>query len=182
MKLFPTILCCALLLVSCQKLLLEEEEGGQGNSVGTFPQGTGAGTEQFPFSVRDVMDGRAQAADGTVWVIGYAVGAAYRTLSTADFSPSVPYATNLLLSADSLCTDVARCIPVELSSSKSKAQFALPNNPSGYRQCVMLEGIPQTYYKENGLRKVSAGRWLYGFDLSNVSGDPQEWEVDSIFW
>ncbi len=172
----------ALLLGSCQRLALDEEPGSGTGGQASLPTGTGLGTEGCPFTVGDVIDGTASEQGGTVWVVGYAVGAAYRTLAAADFSPHVTVASNILLSADSLCSDVTRCIPVELSTSKWQTLLSLPSNPDGYRQCVLVQGTPATYYKTSGLRKVCAGRWLYGWDLSSVSRDPQEWDTDSISW
>lgn len=179
----PAILLATaiLLLASCQKTLLDDEPGSTGTGSVALPQGTGAGTEQCPYSVTDLLQGRVPTDNGAVWVAGYAVGATYRTLSAADFSPTVPYAGNVLLSADSLCHDASLCIPVELASSKWQTLFGLPHNPQGYRQCLLVQGVPMTYYKHNGLRRVSAGRWLYGFDLGSVSRNPEEWDIDSIF-
>lgn len=171
-----------LLLASCQKALLDDAPGSPGISTKALPQGTGAGTEHCPYTVTDVLTGHVRADSGAVWVAGYAVGSTYRTLSAADFSPSTPYAGNVLLSADSLCRDASRCIPVELASTKWQTLLALPHNPQGYRQCLLVQGVPMTYYKHNGLRRVSAGRWLYGFDLGSVSHDPEEWVIDSISW
>lgn len=176
------LLCLVLLLPSCQKMTLDEEPEGEAGHLSQPPSGTGLGTEKCPFTVGDVLSGTASHAGKPVWVAGYAVGAAYRTLAAADFSASTAYSSNILLSADSLCTDASRCIPVELSTAKWQNLLSLPANPSGYRQCVLVQGTPSTYYKTSGLRKVCAGRWLYGFDLSSVSHDPEEWDTDTISW
>lgn len=176
------LLCLCALLASCQKMTLDEEPGGGAGEPARLPVGTGLGTEDCPFTVGDVLAGVVSPQGRPVWVAGYAVGAAYRTLATCDFSPSPAYSSNILLSSDSLCTDASRCVPVELSTQKWKTLLSLPANPAGYRQCVMVQGTPATYYKTSGLRKVCAGRWLYGFDLSGVSRDPQEWQADTISW
>ncbi|MGN0233446.1 MAG: DUF6359 domain-containing protein [Bacteroidaceae bacterium] len=163
--------------------MLEEEDADGGESpVYVLPMGTGQGTQEYPFTVRDVLDGMVAGVSGQVWVIGYAVGSAYRSLDNASFSLEDASSTSLLLSGDSLCSDVTCCVPVELSSSKWKSLLSLPSNPNGFRQCVLLMGVPATYYRTSGLRSLSEGRWLYGFDISSISQDPQEWEKDSISW
>ena len=160
---------------------LEEETGGSSGTSCATPVGFGEGTAERPFTVADVQQGRAAASQAPVWVIGYAVGSAYRSLDNATFSPSAASSSSLLLSADSACTQVSRCIPVELGSVKWQRQFALSQYPAGFRQCVMLRGVPSKYYNKNGLRSLSAGRWFLGLDLSCVSRDPQEWETDTIY-
>lgn len=179
-KLTASLLCLVLLLPSCQQMSLEEETGGSGGTSCATPVGFGEGTAERPFTVADVQKGRAVASQAQVWVIGYAVGSAYRSLDNATFSPSAASSSSLLLSADSACTQVSRCIPVELGSVKWQRQFALSQQPAGFRQCVMLRGVPSKYYNKNGLRSLSAGRWFLGLDLSCVSRDPQEWETDTI--
>lgn len=179
-KLTVSILCLVLLLPSCQQMSLEEETGGSSGTSCASPVGFGEGTAERPFTVGDVMKGKAAQSQSQVWVIGYAVGSAYRSLDKATFSPSSASSSSLLLSADSACTQVSRCIPVELGSAKWQNQFALSRQPAGFRQCVMLRGVPSKYYNKNGLRSLSAGRWFLGLDLSCVSRDPQEWEADTI--
>ena len=176
------MVCMALPFSSCQKQILEDEEDGGETPAHVFPRGTGEGTFEFPFTVRDVQEGNASNALGAVWVIGYAVGSAYRSLDNASFTLENASHTSLLLSADSLCIDVSRCIPVELSTAKWQSLFSLPSNPSGLHQCVMLMGVPSLYYRKNGLRSLSEGQWLYGFDISSISREPQEWDEVIIFW
>ncbi|MGN1255962.1 MAG: DUF6359 domain-containing protein [Bacteroidaceae bacterium] len=176
------MLSIALLSSSCQKQVLEDEDDGRESPAHVFPRGTGEGTFEFPFTVKDVQEGTAAGASGQVWVIGYVVGSAYRSLDNASFSLENASSSSLLLSSDSLCTDVTHCIPVELSSTKWQSQFALPSNPSGYHQCVMFMGTPALYYRKNGLRSLSEGHWLYGFDISSISREPQEWEYTIISW
>lgn len=185
----PRRIKCAVLILSmvlsfssCQKQVLEDEEDGGESPAYVFPRGTGVGTFEYPFTIKDVLEGTAAGASGQVWVIGYAVGSAYRSLDNASFVLENASSTSLLLSSDSLCTDVTHCIPVELSSTKWQSMFALPSNPGGYHQCVMFMGRPALYYRKNGLRSLSEGHWLYGFDISSISREPQEWEYNIIFW
>lgn len=141
-------------------------------------QGTGLGTVAFPYSVADIRKG-ASAAEGDVWVIGYVVGTAPSSMAAATFLASATNQSNILLSSDSLCTDTARCIPVELTSTKMRQQFALPNNRARFRKCVMLCGTPGVYLRNRrGLRNTSAGLWLDNFDISEVA--PQEWGIITL--
>ena len=86
-KLTVSILCLVLLLTSCQQMSLEEETGGSSGTSCASPVGFGEGTAERPFTVGDVMKGKAAQSQSQVWVIGYAVGSAYRSLDKATFSP-----------------------------------------------------------------------------------------------
>lgn len=165
-----------LLLACCQKVELTPEPGQdteEGKPASTADiRGTGLGTQAYPFTPTDIRNG---AKGGEVWVIGYVVGTAPRAMTAATFDASSTNQSNILLSEDSLCTDTARCIPVELSSSKIRQQFALPGNAGHFRHTVMLCGTPSVYLYRRGLRNVSTGLWLDGFDLSSIA--PEQWET-----
>ena len=164
----------ACLLACCQKVDLTGDAAvisgsGDADSEVTASQicGTGLGTTQYPYTVSDVRS-MALSMD-TVWVMGYLVGTAPRSLKNAEFQRDASNLSNILLSSDSLCADTALCIPVELSSTRLKTQFALPNNRQHFRQCLLVRGIPATYLYRKGLRGVCAGLWLDGFDISGVA-------------
>jgi hypothetical protein len=100
-------------------------------------------------------------------------------MSNATFLSESQNQTNILLSSDSLCTDTARCIPVELSSDKWRKALSLPTNTLHFRKCLLVQGIPSRYlYNRKGLRNVSAGLWLDGFDIASVA--PQDWNTIEI--
>lgn len=171
-----SLLLLCLLFAACQKVDLtvepeDEEKASASEEVGSII-GTGEGSSRCPYTVTDIRSLELSASDA-VWVIGYMVGTAPRAMSNAVLSADADNQSNILLAADSLCTDPERCIPVELSSAKNKASFSLPKNTAHFRKCLLLKGIPSTYLYRKGLRSVSAGLWLDGFDISSVA--PTEW-------
>ena len=164
-------------LTACQEYDFSEEEGE--DEEWSVPIGTGEGTKVRPFTVSSLLR-TAHSSEEECWVIGYVVGATYQTMEMADFSSSTTYTRNILLSNDSLCTDIDACLPVELSSTSLQKKYALPHHPDGFHQCVMLLGTPATYFKKNGLRNIHAGHWLYGFDLRTILPKPEEWQKETI--
>lgn len=171
-----SLLLLCLLFACCQKIDLtvdpEKSETATDSEQAESIIGTGEGTRQCPYSVTDIRTSELSGSEA-VWVIGYMVGTAPRSMSNADFSSDAENQSNILLSSDSLCTDIALCIPVELSTAKNKTSFSLPTNVEHFRQCLILKGIPSNYLYSKGLRNVSAGLWLDGFDISSVA--PTEW-------
>lgn len=177
-----SLLLLCLLLACCQKLDPTVEPGAaeaadaEGQDVAIA--GTGEGTRACPYTVTDVRSLPLAGSDA-VWVIGYMVGTAPTSMNNASFSASALNQSNILLSSDSLCTDTARCIPVELSSTKWKKSLSLPLNVHHFRKCLLLKGVPSRYlYNRKGLRNVSAGLWMDGFDIASVA--PQEWGIITL--
>lgn len=173
------LLC--LLLAGCQKvdLITEPDSNGTGEASAQTVTivGTGEGTMERPFTVSDIRSA-SLSGDEAVWVIGYLAGTARRTMSDAEFSIEASNQSNILLSSDSLCADTARCIPVELTSDKWRKNLSLPTNTIHFHKCLLVKGVPSTYLNRKGLRSVSAGLWMDGFDITTVA--PQEWEHESI--
>ena len=171
-----SLLLCCLLLACCQKTDLTVKPDGVGAAREATRAvrlvGTGEGTRDCPYTIADFC-ALELSADEPVWVVGYVVGTAPRSMGNAVFSADADNGSNILLSSDSLCTDIARCIPVELSTAGSKASFSLPANAGHFRKCLLIEGVPSTYLYTKGLRRVSAGLWLDGFDISSV--EPTVW-------
>ena len=142
-----------------------------------LPVVTGEGTMESPFTVTDVQTLQL-AADEPVWVVGYMGGTAYRSMGNAEFNAEARNNSNILLAADSLCSDAEKCIPVELNSSKLKSAYSLPSNPQRLHHCLLLRGVPSTYLHRKGLREVSAGLWMNGFDVAKVA--PEPWGIISL--
>lgn len=171
-------LLVVLLFSACQKIeIFDDTEQQTGQNEDQHPKvvrllGTGKGTAEMPLSVTDFMN---SDVDEPVWVIGYVVGTAPKAMSNALFTPEADNKSNILLSADSLCEDIADCIPVELTSTKMRNNFALGSDSGRFRQCLMLFGSPSVYLRVRGLRNITDGQWLYGLDLSSFA--PQEWNV-----
>lgn len=165
-----------LLLSACQSIDLAEEgkESGSSPTIEQLPIGVGEGSAQRPWTVAQLLHNEIRnGAEG--WLIGYAVGAAYQSLSNADFSASTSYDPNVLLSADSLCITTTRCVPVELTSSKMRQACAIPYNRSHFRQCLMVHGKVSGYFREVGFRSVDAAQWWDGFDIQSIDPLPQDW-------
>lgn len=170
----PVLLC--LMLACCQKIDLTTTPDGTDNvnssALATAIVGTGKGTTECPYTVTDIRS-LSLPSNEAIWVIGYMVGTARTSMSHAVFSIDAENQSNILLSFDSLCTDTAHCIPIELTTDKWRERFSLPANVIHFRKCLLVKGIPSQYLHRKGLRKVSAGLWLDGFDISSV--EPTEW-------
>ena len=170
------LLPLCLLLVCCQKVDLTvepentESSGKSDEAVAII--GSGEGSRQRPYTVTDFLSLDLSAND-TVWVIGYMVGTARQTMNNAVFSIDATNQSNILLSADSLCTDAALCMPVKLATDKWKKDLSLPTNTQHFQKCLLVRGIPALYLKRKGLEKVLTGLWMDGFDISSVA--PTEW-------
>lgn len=178
------VLLC-MLLACCQEVDLTEYSKESTNSTPTETPaenvtvlGTGEGTAEHPYMVEHIRS--MSLSDGeTVWVIGYLVGTAPTSMNNAVFNAEAKNQSNILLSSDSLCSDTACCIPVELSSEKWKKSLSLPMNVVHFRKCLLVQGVPTRYlYNRKGLRKVSAGLWLDGFDIASVA--PLDWSPIEI--
>ena len=174
------VLLC-LLFACCQKIdpttAPEEAEVPDEAEGAVAVLGTGEGTKAYPYTVADIRSSSLSSSEA-VWVIGYMVGTARTSMSNAVFSADATNQSNILLSPDSLCSDTAHCIPIELSSDKWKKSLSVPTNTAHFRKCLLVKGIPLPYLHRKGLRSVSAGLWLDGFDISSVA--PQEWNQITI--
>ncbi|MBO7119879.1 MAG: hypothetical protein J6W03_06135 [Bacteroidaceae bacterium] len=171
------LLLCPL-LACCQKtdLVGEPAEAGATEVPETIV-GTGMGSRSMPFTVTDVW--RCDLADDVpVWVVGYVVGTAPRAMGNAVFAADADNQSNILLAADSLCSDAELCIPVELASVKNRELFSLPSNVRLFRHCLLLKAFPRKYLNRKGLRNVSEGLWLDGFDIASIA--PSEWGTISL--
>ena len=116
---------------------------------------TGAGSESEPYSVSDVLSGKASGT--SVWVDGYIVGwVDGKTLSDgAKFNADATVATNILLAASADETDLSKCIPVQLPSGTVRNALNLQNNPGNYKKKVALKGSIEKYFGASGVKSVS---------------------------
>ena len=169
-------LLLALLMAACQQVVLTDDtdDSPTPDETEDFVSvvGTGLGSMRCPYTVTDLCD-TSLPGDEPVWVIGYVVGTARQAMSNAVFSPDAENQTNILLSPDSLCCSTDGCIPVELQSAKARTSFSVPTNRAHFRKCLLVKGLPSVYLNRKGLRGVSTGLWLDGFDISSVA--PQNW-------
>lgn len=180
-----TSLLLVTLLSSCENIDLANSPHSTGSSstadsntdsdVIPFPIATGMGTMECPYAIEQLLSHAdthrplsnthsntlSAALEGSdVWVIGYAVGEAYRSMGNATFTSPFTHGSNILLASDSLCSDATLCIPIELSTTKLKSAIALSNNDTLYHQCLLIRGTLQTYLSIIGLRNVTTYRWF----------------------
>lgn len=167
------------LLPSCEKVELDPDNPN-GNVVEQVrPTSLGLGTQLSPFTVSHILSEQADAGS-IAWVCGYVVGSTYRTMNNAEFSASTTYSGNILLSDDSLCTDKAECIAIELSTSAMQKSLSLVDNPQYYRQCVLVEGKVGRYFSQPGIRSAQTGYCLPGFDVSTIDTSPEGWDDKEV--
>ena len=170
-----SLLLLCLLFACCQKMDLTDETDNTAADDSELTAkiiGSGEGSRVRPYTVTDICSLELSGSEA-VWVMGYMVGTAPRSMNNAVFTIDAENQSNLLLSSDSLCTDIDHCIPVELSTAKNKANFSLPTNIEHFHQCLLIKGIPSNYLYRKGLRSIFAGLWMDGFDISTVA--PSEW-------
>ncbi len=180
--LLPVVLALPLCL-ACEKVNLDEEDevvAENSSSSLLAPVGHGLGTQARPLTPDELMDGSTPQDTSQCWVMGYAVGSTKSALSNAIFTVPTSYTSNILLANDSTCTDYTQCVAVELGTTSIISQFSLCNYPSGLHQFVVLCGTYGTYFRKVGLRSVSQGYWISGFDLATIMPVPEEWEEMDI--
>lgn len=169
-------------LTACEKVTLVEEEEEEKVKQSTLPgiepiepRSVGLGTQYAPFTVEQVL--KAENLNSILsWFVGYVVGSTYSTMDNAIFEAETSYESNILLSSDSMCTDREKCIPVELKTATLQKQFSLHYNSSQFRQCIVLQGRANQYFRVNGIRDVRQGYWLPHFSLKTINPDPANWE------
>lgn len=175
---FPYVV--ALSLSACTKYNFDDPKADEhGNDVGTIrPIASGRGTQLRPLTVDEVMSGVLPESKSACWVMGYAVGTTRQSMKYASFDAFTDVARNVLLSSDSLCNDVETCIPIELTTKALQQQFSLNAHPEKHRQALVVRGQWGTYFNRLGLRSVSVGYWLPGFDFSSLHATVSWRETD----
>lgn len=143
--------------------------GFEGEGYGPVMEGTG--TAEDPFTVGGVLAG-AQGSEQ--WVTGYIVGwVEGQVLSTgAHFNVPASSASNLLLAASPSETNVANCIPVQLSSGSAvRTALNLQNNPENLGKQVSIKGNLESYFGAAGLKSTIAYAWGDKGDDSGTTPD-----------
>ena len=117
--------------------------------TGEIPNGTG--TKDNPYSAAQVISG---AASGTAWVKGYIVGwvDGMNLSEGARFNASATSQSNLLLSAEKGCTDVSKCIPVQLPYGDIRTALNLQQHPGNFGKAVALNGSIEKYFGTMGVK------------------------------
>lgn len=168
--------CCWLLIAisvaagGCEKVDLPSATGtgaSAGTSGGSSSDndpgpvvGTGEGNVSYPYTVSDVQEQADLLQEREVWVVGYVVGFAYRTLENAAFTTEQAKETNILLADDPEEYDPYACLPVRLTSAKWKAALGLAQNPDSLGRCLRVLGLVGTYLKTTALTEVADYQWL----------------------
>lgn len=137
------------------------------------PKMEGSGTAEDPFTVGGVLAGAEGSAQ---WVTGYIVGwVEGQVLSTgAHFSVPATSASNLLLAATPDETNVANCIPVQLSSGTTvRTALNLKDHPENLGKQVTINGDLASYFGASGLKAPTTYAWGDKGDGSG-SGDTDE--------
>lgn len=152
----------------------EESEATQEETQVIVPSSLGYGTQIAPYTVGQVLNGGLKSSQA--WFIGYVVGSTYSTMNNAIFEAETNYTSNILISDSPECTSTEQCVPVELKSAKLQQEFSLHYNSSHFRQCIMVRGRYNKYFRVNGIRDLQAAYYLPGFDISTIKPTPTEWE------
>ena len=114
---------------------------------------SGEGTKEVPFTVGDVFILNNSGAKA--WVEGYIVGSADGSLDKAVIgSVEGAVASNMLIAASADETDVANCVPVQLSGDVRSA-LNLVDNPGNLFKSVKLYAALQAYFSVCGLKSVT---------------------------
>ena len=117
----------------------------------------GAGSEESPYTVADVVALNNPADKPVAWVEGYIVGSApgkaassYVTEHGAGAS-----ATNLFIADSADQTDYNKCLPVQLPAGAVRDALNLQANPDNLGKKVKLSGTLEKYFGLPGLKSVS---------------------------
>lgn len=133
---------------------------------------SGEGTKEVPFTVGDVFILNNSGAKA--WVEGYIVGSADGSLDKAVIgSVEGAVASNMLIAASADETDVANCVPVQLSGDVRSA-LNLVDNPGNLFKSVKLYAALQAYFSVCGLKSVTE------YELEGQEPEPEHEAVSFI--
>ena len=133
---------------------------------------SGEGTKEVPFTVGDVFILNNSGAKA--WVEGYIVGSADGSLDKAVIgSVEGAVASNMLIAASADETDVANCVPVQLSGDVRSA-LNLVDNPGNLFKSVKLYGALEAYFSVCGLKSVTE------YELEGQEPEPEPEAVSFV--
>lgn len=133
---------------------------------------SGEGTKEVPFTVGDVFILNNSGAKA--WVEGYIVGSADGSLDKVVIgSVEGAVASNMLIAASADETDVANCVPVQLSGDVRSA-LNLVDNPGNLFKSVKLYAALQAYFSVCGLKSVTE------YELEGQEPEPEPEAVSFI--
>ncbi len=113
----------------------------------------GAGTQDSPYSVSQVLSG---AATGTAWVSGYIVGSS-NGMNASDFHAGVedPSQTNVFIANSPDVTDYTKCVPVQLPSGTIRSAVNLKDNPGNVGKILSINGSIEKYFGQTGVKSAT---------------------------
>ena len=133
---------------------------------------SGEGTKEVPFTVGDVFILNNSGAKA--WVEGYIVGSADGSLDKAVIgSVEGAVTSNMLIAASADETDVANCVPVQLSGDVRSA-LNLVDNPGNLFKSVKLYGALEAYFSVCGLKSVTE------YELEGQEPEPEPEAVSFV--
>lgn len=133
---------------------------------------SGEGTKEVPFTVGDVFILNNSGAKA--WVEGYIVGSADGSLDKAVIgSVEGAVTSNMLIAASADETDVANCVPVQLSGDVRSA-LNLVDNPGNLFKYVKLYGALEAYFSVCGLKSVTE------YELEGQEPEPEPEAVSFV--
>lgn len=129
--------------------------GGTGGGDVTLDT-EGAGTEESPFTIADLLSGKAKGSN--IYVKGYIVGfvpdkAIAETKFTAE---GCEQETNIVIAASADETDYTKVVPVQLPAGDIRTSLNLKANPGLLKQEVILAGNIEKYFGLEGAVKGTA--------------------------
>lgn len=131
----------------------------------------GEGTAEIPYTVGAVLAG---AEGSEQWVTGYIVGwIDGQVLSTgARFTTPATVASNILLAASPDETNVANCIPIQLTSGSAvRTALNLKDHAENLGRQVSIKGNLEAYFGSAGVKATTAYAWGDKGDDSGTTPD-----------
>lgn len=126
---------------------------GAGGGDTPTPGPSDGGTLDKPFSVSQVIKGEATGTGVYIqgYIVGWVDGAKLET--GAKFTAESTSDTNILIAEEVGCTDVAKCVPVQVPSAL-RPTLGLKTNSGNFGKLVELKGDITLYFNVNGMKNT----------------------------
>lgn len=126
----------------------------------------GDGSEERPYNCAQIIaknpSSTTSAVETGVWVEGYIVGSmptggSSTTISSTNFSTVDAATTNLVIGPTADCTDVSKCVTVQLPSAM-RSDLALANKPGNLGKRLAIKGDIMKYCGGPGVKNLTANK------------------------